>query len=189
MRRYLLDILVNLPRGLFQRGKFNTKRYQLENPYPEPEKVKSIRSWICPCPCNNCKGFVDSDDAKCCMCSVDVCTKCRKVKKRGHMCLKEDVESVKEIEKSTVPCPECKARIYRIDGCRQVFCTICHTRFDWYTGNKISSKWFHNPHLIEWERSGGSHRNMYNQHACEDVLPTYGQSSFIWINLGSERLL
>jgi len=34
-----------------------------------------------------------------------------------------------------------------------MFCTKCGTRFDWNTGKKVSSEWFHNPHMVEWQRN------------------------------------
>lgn len=38
------------------------------------------------------------------------------------------------------------------DGTVTHNCTNCHTRFDWVTCKKITSEFFHNPHMTEWQR-------------------------------------
>lgn len=39
-------------------------------------------------------------------------------------------------------------------NCSQIWCTACHTAFDWRTG-KICHGAIHNPHFFEWQRAGG----------------------------------
>ncbi len=69
-----------------------------------------------------------------------------------HTCDPEDVHTVEVIKSSTKPCPKCAARIQKSMGCSQMFCTSCHTGFDYNTGKIITSN-FHNPHRIEWLQS------------------------------------
>lgn len=66
-----------------------------------------------------------------------------------HVCNAESVSSFKTIIKNTKACPKCGVRIQKSEGCSQMFCTHCHTGFDWNTGEIIKHN-FHNPHRIEW---------------------------------------
>ena len=66
-----------------------------------------------------------------------------------HECKDEDKESFKTIMLNTKPCPKCGVRIQKSFGCSQMFCTRCHTGFDWNTGEIIVRN-FHNPHRNEW---------------------------------------
>ena len=124
---------------------------------------------LCPCPKNDCRGFVKGSNKKCGICQVVVCGKCHKVKEKTHTCNKDDVESVNEVKKSTKPCPECKVRIQKSFGCSQMWCTECKTPFDWNTGKKISMKYFHNPHMVEWQMQ--NNRTNPNPPECVNGLP------------------
>ena len=104
------------------------------------------------CEVEDCKGFVGMNFV-CKLCGQRYCDKCFKPVESSstnqHVCKPEDVESAKMIEESTKPCPNCAARIFKISGCSQMFCTNCHVGFDWNTGKIINSN-FHNPHRNEW---------------------------------------
>lgn len=41
-----------------------------------------------------------------------------------------------------------------LKNCRQMWCTQCHTSFDWKTGDVVIGN-IHNPHFLEWQRKGG----------------------------------
>jgi hypothetical protein len=62
------------------------------------------------------------------------------------------VKSIKLLKKDTKPCPKCNTMIYKIDGCSQMWCTVCHTTFDFNTG-MIETGRIHNPHYIEYFKS------------------------------------
>ena len=103
---------------------------------------------------------------KCNSCKQEYCTKClSKIDKNSeHKCKQEDIDSWEEIKKSTKLCPKCSSRIFRSMGCPQMFCTNCHTGFDWNTGEIINGN-FHNPHRMEWLKNGA--KNEINN--CNDI--------------------
>jgi hypothetical protein len=120
------------------------------------------RTFVRPCPADNCRGFL-STRWKCGLCQVRVCRECHEIKGTGddeeqaadgHVCKPENVETAKAMQKETKPCPNCSARIFKIDGCDQMFCTICKTAFSWRTG-AIERSRIHNPHYYEWLRQNG----------------------------------
>ena len=117
--------------------------------------------------CNNgnCCGFLNSD-WECNICERCVCSKCYELKEcsnscdsgdsRGsHICKLENIETIKLLNQETKTCPRCAFRIFKIDGCDQIFCTQCHTAFDWETGVIINGA-IHNPHYFEWLRENNS---------------------------------
>ena len=74
----------------------------------------------------------------------------------GHTCDKEAVESTKMIKAETHPCPKCGTRIFKLEGCDQMYCIMdgCNTAFSWNTG-QIETGRVHNPHYYEWLRRIG----------------------------------
>lgn len=119
------------------------------------------RLFVRKCPVEDCRGFL-STHWRCDVCKAKVCKDCHELLSVGqgeaevsgsreHRCKPEDVESAKAIAKETRPCPKCAARIFKIDGCDQMFCTACHTSFSWRTG-RVETGRVHNPHYYEWRR-------------------------------------
>jgi hypothetical protein len=53
------------------------------------------------------------------------------------------------IKKDTKPCPKCSIRVYKIDGCNQMWCVQCNTPWDWISG-KIVNGTIHNPHYYQF---------------------------------------
>jgi hypothetical protein len=112
------------------------------------------------CPSKDCKGFLDGK-FRCGLCSYYFCSECfeligkpsENVKlyelKEIHKCNPDNKASFDVIKESTQPCPKCRTRIHKSSGCRQMWCTVCHTTFDYYTG-KIESGSIHNPHYHEF---------------------------------------
>jgi hypothetical protein len=111
------------------------------------------RQFIKPCPVDDCRGFLSSQ-WKCGTCNIWTCPDCHMIigdtKETAHTCDPNNVETAKMLKAETKPCPKCAAAIYKIDGCDQMWCVMCHTAFSWRTG-KIEEN-IHNPHYYEWLR-------------------------------------
>lgn len=125
----------------------------------------SSSSTLFPCPRNGCRSFIiiiqsssneENITAKCSICGESACVKCHDkiIENCHHECNSENVKSIQEIQSHTKPCPTCRTRIYKIEGCSDMFCTECKTCFHWETMaiHKNNS----NPHYIEWSNSQSS---------------------------------
>jgi hypothetical protein len=83
------------------------------------------------------------------------CKDCHEIKgttqDAPHECNPDNLASAKLIDAETRPCPKCGARVFKISGCNQMFCTACNDcAFDWVTG-RIETI-IHNPHYFEFQR-------------------------------------
>ena len=113
-------------------------------------------SFVRPCPntAANCRGFL-STQWKCNLCSMWTCKDCHEIKGDAHdtphVCNHDNLASAKMIDAETRACPKCGARVFKISGCNQMFCTACNDcAFDWVTG-RIETV-IHNPHYYEFQR-------------------------------------
>jgi hypothetical protein len=113
-------------------------------------------AFIRPCPntANNCRGFL-STQWKCNLCNMWACKDCHEIKgttqDTPHECNPDNLASAKLIDTETRPCPKCGARVFKISGCNQMFCTACNDcAFDWVTGRIETT--IHNPHYFEFQR-------------------------------------
>lgn len=109
------------------------------------------------CPDTNCRGFL-STQWKCGVCEKWACSSCHEIKGLTrdveHTCNPDTVATVSLLANDTRPCPNCREGIFKIDGCDQMWCTKCHTAFNWRTGRTEAS--VHNPHYFEWLRRNGN---------------------------------
>jgi len=119
-------------------------------------KAKSY--FVNPCSNGDCNGFLD-ENWKCNSCMNYSCNKCLEVigsnNDEKHECNPDSVETAKLLKKETKPCPKCRTRIYKINGCDQMWCTCCHVAFSWNTG-KVERGIVHNPHYYNFRRNGGA---------------------------------
>ena len=120
--------------------------------YSETHKKGNVK-YIMKCAAESCNGYLN-EDALCEQCETQYCKKCEEVKAEGHECKKENVESVKLKYKNSKPCPNpnCGVPIFKTHGCSQMWCTACHTVFDWNTQSIVVTKNIHNPHYHEYNR-------------------------------------
>jgi len=119
-------------------------------------------AFVRPCPNTeaNCRGFL-STQWKCNLCDMWTCKDCHEMKgltqDTPHECNPDNLASAKLIDADTRGCPKCGARVYKISGCNQMFCTACNDcAFDWVTGRVETV--IHNPHYYEFQRQlNGGH--------------------------------
>ena len=130
------------------RAQYNELRYGK----PKTKDRKKVRRC---CPANDCRGFLN-ENWICGICENKTCSKCNCIKLKEHECNKDDVESYEAIKKDTRSCPTCGFGIFKISGCSQMYCTSCHTCFDWVT-MRICTGAIHNPHYFEYMRQNKKH--------------------------------
>ena len=105
--------------------------------YPEKkEKGDEKPRIICPCPANECRGFILKDSRYSCgVCDSKICKDCHVLLiDDKHECNKDDIESVKLIVKECKPCPGCGVPSRKTEGCSQVWCISCHKAWNWNSG-------------------------------------------------------
>ena len=111
----------------------------------------------CPNEAESCRGFLNPR-WKCEMCSKYTCRDCHELigidKDVSHECDPGRVETAKLIEQETKPCPKCFARITKIEGCDQMWCTACNDCAFSYRTGAIETV-IHNPHYAEYVRNRG----------------------------------
>lgn len=99
------------------------ERYEVEQDiasFGNKTNKSEARKFIMPCQNSDCRGML-STQYKCDLCELFTCSKCLLCIKDGnkdeHVCKKEDLDTAAMIRKDTKPCPNCGARISKIDGC------------------------------------------------------------------------
>lgn len=111
--------------------------------------------YMCKCPVVHCRGSIRRGEQQCEMCATVVCTHCHEaVLDAAHVCNANILANVRAIQADiargdTKPCPSCLAPVSRTFGCNHMWCTQCHTAFDFSTGARIRGM-FHNPEHAEW---------------------------------------
>ena len=116
--------------------------------------------YIFPCTTEGCRGFLTSQEEHpstlmCGVCQTVACSQCgdpvSTSETVAHTC-NEDVKlTFAELKKHSKPCPSCAAPTSKIDGCHQMWCTQCHTAWDWPSGQLLRGT-VHNPHYFEFLR-------------------------------------
>ena len=113
-------------------------------------------SFVRQCPHEECKGFLN-ENWYCGLCDKHYCKKCNELLTDDHECDPQTVETMELLNRDSKSCPKCGTVIYKTSGCAQMWCTSCHTAFDWRTG-QIETGRIHNPHFIEFKKKTMSSR-------------------------------
>jgi hypothetical protein len=135
---------------------YDSKNTDLQNQLHDvSNKKEEKKAFMMPCSFNNCNGML-STQYKCGICEKFTCKDCHEPRLEEHKCNPDSVASAQMIQKDTRPCPSCRTRIYKIEGCDQMWCTNCKTPFSWTTGKVVpSGQRIHNPHAIEFLKQNG----------------------------------
>ena len=119
--------------------------------------------------CSNveCKGFLTGGIWKCGMCNTETCKKCHESVQTDpeHKCDENNIATVELLAKDSKGCPKCAATIFKISGCSQMYCTMCHTAFEWGTLEIVTGT-IHNPHYYEWLRKNGNAERQVGDIPC-----------------------
>ncbi len=126
----------------------------------QENKEKPINNtYVTACPNPSCNGMISNENCtadghrQCIICRTIVCQQCTmqiaESDTKMHKCDPDTLKSIELINNSSKPCPTCNARIHKIIGCAQMFCTVCKTSFNWIT-LKINNGKIHNPHHAQW---------------------------------------
>jgi hypothetical protein len=139
----------------------------------ETSIVGQAAEFVRACPDTNCRGYL-STRWKCGLCSKWTCPTCHELKGLDpdieHTCNPDNVASAELVSRETRNCPKCRANIFKIEGCNQMFCTQCNTPFDWKTGREIRGA-IHNPHYFEWRnRMQNNPQNAHPMNLCNRHL-------------------
>ena len=131
-------------------------------------------TFIKACPDANCRGFLSSQ-WKCGLCEKWACSDCHEIKGMTrdceHVCDPNNVATAALLANDTKSCPSCGTGIHKLEGCDQMFCTMCNTGFSWRTG-RIETN-IHNPHYFEYlRRTGGDVQRNPNEVRCGQEINT-----------------
>ncbi len=117
------------------------------------EALQNRARFLRGCPNEECRGFITMQHV-CGTCELRVCRTCLEplVDDDEHVCNEETAATAALLRRDTRPCPSCATMITKVDGCDQMFCTVCHIAFSWRTG-QIERGRIHNPHYYAWLRA------------------------------------
>lgn len=95
-----------------------------------------------------CLGPIDELHGYCLKCGIDVCLSCGLSVDIDdtHVCLDSDQRNLAEFISSSKACPQCHLPIEKAEGCAIMFCTQCHTPFDWNSLEIIHGRFHHPEH-------------------------------------------
>jgi len=114
-----------------------------------------------------CKGYLDSNFV-CNLCSTEFCKTCEKILLTGHVCKKEDIESLSYVE-NIVHCPnvECKLPIEKSEGCDYMICATCKTGFNYKNGSIYVQG---NSNLVENRKLSKEFEKIYSANIIQLII-------------------
>lgn len=172
LRRAISNIEEELYNRRVTRDNILSGRSELNISNPTEKIEQERNTFKRKCNHEGCLGWLSSA-WKCGLCENYTCSDCFKVignKKddKSHICNPSDIETAKLIKSSTKPCPKCGEGIEKGEGCDVMFCTGCHTGFNWVTGKILQDTQIHNPHYFEWQANRGQQGQ--NNNICDNRL-------------------
>ena len=152
----------------------------------EDTEKEERKKFIMPCPGDNCKGYLSSQ-YKCEVCKLFTCPDCFEVigysKDEPHECKEDNIKSAELIKKETKGCPKCGVRIFKIEGCDQMWCTECKVAFSWNTGKIVVNGNIHNPHYYQYLQQNGLNPGTAPRNPgdviCGGLIPYYSMNGLV----------
>ena len=162
--------------------------------YRRRTATTEVKKFVMKCTVGECRGFL-SEKYVCGLCTTAICKDCHAVlptsaisavlpdpslpdllpaqASPAHVCDPNEVATITELNRSTKPCPKCHVRIFKTEGCDQMFCISCHTAFSWRTG-EVELGVIHNPHYFQALREGNIQDPRHRQdHGGCGPMPSY----------------
>ena len=108
-----------------------------------------------PCVCCD-KGVMsaelEEETMACSACRALACMHCHAAipSLSGHVCDAEAKDSVANIKATCKQCPSCHTYTHKIDGCSQIWCSKCHTFWDYNTSQIDTHGLYHNPVYVAY---------------------------------------
>ena len=173
MRREIKEIDAERKRLSLRKDELIQTIHRVEDSRDAVERVIYTKA----CPSSDCRGYLNTQ-WKCTLCNVWSCPDCHEIKGETrdaeHVCNPDSVATAKLLAADTKPCPNCHTGIHKIDGCDQMWCTICQTAFSWRTGRRETV--IHNPHYYEYLRSQSATGEIPRNDCVRDLNHnTYGR--------------
>lgn len=163
----IIQNIEKLQRELYKlnqdRNRFQNRIQNLRNNIPETGDKSTegeTLKFFGHCPWENCRGLITANQ-RCNVCEKRVCKSCKEPvgdeedALKLHACNPNTLESIRQIRKDSKPCPQCRAFIFKTEGCNQMFCTNCKIAFCWRTGEIYRGTNIHNPHYFDFLNNGG----------------------------------
>ncbi len=140
---------------IVQENREEASRLEFQAETLENIKLTDIvpQSYSMRCLTDSCRGWLDSKFA-CNVCLKNFCAKCHVEEAASHTCDNGQVESVRFIQATSRGCPTCATWISKIEGCDQMYCTVCDTAFSWRSG-AVENGIIHNPHYLQQMNMSG----------------------------------
>jgi hypothetical protein len=166
------DIDIQMKELKIKKRKLENDKWRLKNGHAKVEEKEMKEKFFGHCPQDNCRGFINKS-WNCGICETKVCKTCKENINdiQDHICDPNVVLSVRALKAESKPCPKCKVPIFKISGCKQMWCVVCHVAFDYHSGEIVRRGTVHNPHFIEWQKQQGGNF-VQNNNACgRDRIP------------------
>lgn len=99
------------------------------------------------CRCN--LGVISFSDYTCNVCKRKACPTCLNFEHPDSPCTVDDMKLMHYYKTKCQSCPECGIWIEKSQGCDDMFCTFCHTTFNFVNRKRIYGN-VHNPHRMDY---------------------------------------
>ena len=102
------------------------------------------------CRCN--LGVISFSNHTCSVCKRKACPTCLNFEHPDTSCTVDDMKLMHYYKTKCQSCPECGIWIEKSQGCDDMFCTFCHTTFNFVNRKRIYGN-VHNPHRMDYLNS------------------------------------